>query len=279
MQSRLAVVIASVDIGLGVDELLDHSLNRQASRENKWCRTVISFGVKICGAMSQQDLENSLGIGGNTGVERSSSSVIGSIGVRFSIQKLFSGVGPGITSSQVKGSFSSLVHLRIDLGTLSNQILDDSLRSFFITQILRNISAVKAATSEGSQHERGKAAWSSHIHIVDASLGAHHHVRLGRSERSEDVRVLDVCRIHVLLGPSSVIVAIISDHSLSGASIPFPLSLERLFCGVVIGPSVVVVPGMIHVVLLGSRKPVYGPEHFLSIWSPFLRSSYSSSSS
>lgn len=216
VQGRLAVVVASVDIGLGVDELLDHSLDSQTSREDKWRRTIVSFGVQICSAMSQQDLENSLGISSNASVKWGSSSVIGSIGVRFSIQKLFSCVGPGVASGQMKGSFSSLVHLGIDLGTLSNKILNNSLRSLFVYKsILRNISTVKSTTSEGSQHERGKATGSSHIHIIDSSLGAHHHVGLGRSEGSENVWVLDISRVHVLLRPCSVIIAIVSYNSLS----------------------------------------------------------------
>jgi len=45
VQSGLAVVVASVDVGLGVDELLDHSFDCQACRENKWSRTIVSFGV------------------------------------------------------------------------------------------------------------------------------------------------------------------------------------------------------------------------------------------
>jgi len=66
-----------------------------------------------------------------------------------------------------------------------------------------------------------------------------------------------------------VVIVVGRDYGLTRArAVILPRSLERLFGGVVIRPAIMVVSGVIHVILggmLGSRKPVQGAKHLLTI--------------
>ena len=146
VQSRLASLITRVDVSLLLDQLLHHPLNGESGGQDERRGPVEGPGVQVGCSVSHQDLENSLSISCNRGVKRSATSVVDSIGVRFSVEKFLGGVSSGVPGSQVQRSLPGLVHGVVDAGALSNQVLDHvaGVRIFFIVEI----TLIKTSSSE-----------------------------------------------------------------------------------------------------------------------------------
>ena len=92
-----------------MDEIVGHSFDSQSGGQDKRRGSVRHFGVKIRGAISQQNLEDALSVRGDGGVERSAAGVVGGIGIGTSVEEAFGSVCASETSGEMEGSFAGTI--------------------------------------------------------------------------------------------------------------------------------------------------------------------------
>merc|ERR1719233_146743 len=213
VQGRLSVIITGVDISLGLDQLLHHSLDSKPSSKDERSGAVICLGLQVGGSVPQQDLEDSLSICSHGGVKRSPSCVVRGVGISLGIQQLLGSISSGIPGSQVQGCLACLVHLSVDISSLGYQVLDHSIARILF--IFIEISLVKSSSSEGSHHERREPTGTPGIHLSSHPL-IHHHLCLRRCESTKYVSILNISSTKMLSSPSSLIrIIIVSEDGLA----------------------------------------------------------------
>ena len=63
MEGGLARGVGEVEVGLGLDQLLDHSFYGQPGGQDERRRPVLRGGVQVSRPVLQQNVEDSLGVG------------------------------------------------------------------------------------------------------------------------------------------------------------------------------------------------------------------------
>ena len=63
VQGRLTILVASIDIGVRLNELLNNAFYGKPGGKYQRRRSIIGFGIKICCSVAKQNLEHTLGIG------------------------------------------------------------------------------------------------------------------------------------------------------------------------------------------------------------------------
>jgi len=229
MEGGLALIVGRVDIDFSLDQLFNHAFNGQTSSQNERSCAVECLCVKIGCSVFQKNVENSLSVGGNCSVKWGASGMILRVCVSSGVKQLLGGVGPGESCSQMKRRFSSLVHLSLNVCTLSEQILDDCRSRVFIVKVFK-LSGIETSSASRRDHEWRHSHRSSNVDVVD------HHFGLGRCQHP------DVSGgVKVMLSPLSSVVVFFAfrHHRLSGREFS---SASRLLCRmlqrIIIRPSV-----------------------------------------